>query len=198
MRLRYATLVPAALLALAGCQSPTEPAETRASAPAPVTAAAQASGPAASGGGHFVIEGLDLEVQFAFSALQAGPDGSARGEATHSTTFQGELVEFHTDVTCVTVDAAEGRAWIGGVVRANRSTHPGFTTEIHEPGRDIWFRVVDYGEGAAASEADRATFVGFEGGAGIITSEQYCQEQPWPDDDARTNPVFGGNVQVRP
>jgi hypothetical protein len=158
-------------------------------------AEARASGAIAAGGGQFTIGGV-IDVQFSFTALETGGDGAARGKAHHATTLAGQRIEFYTDVTCLSVDATEGRAWIGGVILRNESTHPSFTGEIHQPGRDIWFRVVDYGEGAIAEQQDRATFVGFEGGAGIITSQEYCDTMPWPDGDDRTNPVTEGNVQV--
>jgi hypothetical protein len=95
----------------------------------------------------------------------------------------------------VAVDAGEGRAWIGGVVTQNNSTHPNFTTEIHDVGRDIWFRVLDSGEGSSEAP-DRATFVGFEGGGGIITSQEYCEAQIWPAGNARTVGQASGNIQV--
>ena len=63
-------------------------------------------------------------------------------------------------------------------------------------GEDVWFRLVDYGEGSAAP-ADRKTFMGFENTPGIPTSEVYCQLQIWPADDARTWPVTEWNVQVK-
>ena len=69
-------------------------------------------------------------------------------------------------------------------------------TDNNEVGDDIWFRVVDYGEGQDA-QADRSTFVGFEGNAGIITSREYCDAQIWPEGDARTGPVTDGDIQVR-
>jgi hypothetical protein len=69
-------------------------------------------------------------------------------------------------------------------------------TPIHEVGKEAWFRVVDYGEGQ--SPDDRTTVLGFEGGLGIITSEEYCQLQLWRDDDAGTWAVVNGNIQVRP
>jgi hypothetical protein len=158
--------------------------------------AAHARGAAsAAGGGEFTIGALI--VQFAFNAVQTGQSGAAVGHARHSVELAGELVEFHTSVTCMSVDAANGRAWIGGTILVNNSTHPSFTGAINQPGADIWFRVVDYGEGSVASQADRATFVGFEGSADIITSDEYCTTQPWPDNDDRTNPVTVGNLKVR-
>lgn len=149
-----------------------------------------------TGGGHLLVSGF-LDVEFSMSAVQTSPDGSATGRAHHSVEFQGELVEFHTQVTCVTFDEENGRAWIGGVITENNSTHPFWTSDRNEVGDDIWFRVVDYGEGETAAQPDRSTFVGFEGDAGIITSPEYCDVQPWPADDARTSPVTEGDIQVR-
>lgn len=147
-----------------------------------------------TGGGHFLIGALD--VGFSFNASQK-KDGSANGHFRMSVELGGELVEFQGEVICLTVDSDNGRAWIGGVVTANNSTHPSFTGAINEPGRDVWFRVLDSGEGNGA-EMDRSTFLGFEGGAGIITSEEYCETAIWPDNNERTSAVTQGNIQVRP
>ncbi|HUG99741.1 MAG TPA: hypothetical protein VMQ83_11285, partial [Gammaproteobacteria bacterium] len=146
----------------------------------------------ATGGGHFLVGGA-LDVKFSFSAVQQA-NGAAHGKSRHSVVLQDQLIEFFADVTCVSVDTENGRAWIGGVVLRNNSEHPAFTTERTQPGRDIWFRVLDSGEGL--SEADRSTFVGFEGDADVITSLEYCAVQPWPADNARTSPVVQGNIQV--
>lgn len=166
----------------------------------PITEAQGADGDngvvvSATGGGHFLVSGA-LDVTFAFSAKQK-EDGTAMGQFRMSVELGGLPIEFHGEVICLTVDSDQGRAWIGGVVTQNRSEHPSFTGEIHEPGRDVWFRVLDNGEGGDA-EMDRSTFLGFEGGGGIITSEEYCELAIWPDDNARTSPVTQGNLQVRP
>jgi hypothetical protein len=147
---------------------------------------------AATGGGGYTIG--DLQVSFSFNAI-GHADGSATGRFFHSVELDGQLIEFEGAVTCVTIDAENNRAWIGGVVTANNSEHPGFVTDIHDVGDEIWFRVLDNGEGTGAA-ADRSTFVGFEGAAGFITSEEYCESQPWPEGDARTNPLNFGNLQV--
>jgi len=149
-----------------------------------------------TGGGVFSV-GSALDVQFSMSAVQLDADGAATGGAHHSVDFQGELVEFHTEVTCATFDEDTGRAWIGGVITQNNSTHPFWTTDNNEVGDAIWWRVVDYGEGGNALQADRSTFVGFAGNAGLITSEEYCEAQIWPEGDARTSPLTSGNIQVR-
>jgi hypothetical protein len=144
----------------------------------------------ASGGGHYLVSG-SLDVQFAFSAVQHG-NGSVSGSFHDSTNDGQGTVDFDADVTCLAVDRDLGRAWIGGVITANRSTDPDFTDDLHQPGHDIWFRVLDSGH----QGEDRRTFVGFEGGS-IPSSAAYCQMRPWPDDNARTWPVTNGNITVR-
>lgn len=148
----------------------------------------------ATGGGHFVVGGA-LDVKFSLSANQR-PDGSASGHHRHEVTLGGLPIAFTGEVICVSVDAEAGRAWIGSIITENDSEHPAFTEARHQPGKDIWFRVLDSGEGQA--EPDRSTFVGFEGDAGFITSQEYCDGMPWPEDNARTSPVTEGNIQVRP
>lgn len=148
----------------------------------------------ATGGGEYQLLGT-LPAKFAFAAV-GRPDGSASGQIHHSVVLGGELIEFYGEVTCVSVDPVNDRAWIGGVITRNNSTHPSFLAARNQVGRDIWFRAVDYGEGSNAPEDDRTTFVGFEGDAGFITSAAYCAGQPWPEGDARTWPVTKGNIQV--
>ena len=147
----------------------------------------------ASGGGHYDFVPVGGPAQFAFSAV-AHDDGSASGEFHHTATLNGQSIDFHAQVTCLSVDAANGRAWIGGVITENRSESPDFQQDIHQPGQDIWFRVLDSGQGHNAA-ADRTTFTGFKGGGGIDTSAQYCAARIWPDGNARTWQVTG-NVQV--
>jgi hypothetical protein len=144
-----------------------------------------------SGGGHYRLS--TLIVQFSTTgAVHA--DGSVSGRFHHSTIADGERIEFHGRVTCLPVDPVNHRAWVGGVITKNLSTHPDFQGGIYDPGHDIWFRMVDYGQGSEAPP-DRSTFVGFEGSAGIATSEEYCALQIWPEEDARTWPVTG-NIKV--
>lgn len=192
----FATLTLTTLLFTPGCEAP--PADGPL-APrlllSPVSPGAETA--RASGGGHYVLTlgAADLPGTFSFTA-QRLPNGATTGQLRYTIDFFGQEIEFHGTVTCLTVDPLEGRAWIGGVVTRNRSEAEPFASgEIFQPGKDIWFRVLDSGEGP--NVVDRTTFVGFEGGAGIITSEEYCEVAPWPDDNARTWPVVSGNVQVR-
>lgn len=152
----------------------------------------------ARGQGTYLIESLDIEVKFRLSARQE-PYEDAEGRFHHSLMFQDQLVSFNGRVTCLAIDRENGRLWVGGVITRNRSEHPNWQTEIHEPGKDVWFRVLDTGR--KADEADRTTFLGFEGGGGIITSAEYCEAKIWPgppDDveNARTNPFVRGRLRV--
>ena len=190
-RLVITTVVLAFLVACGEEPQPTEPAGVQLSQEPSVSATA-------SGGGEFLVTiGEGFAGEFAFSGVQQEDDGTATGNFRYSLVFSGELIEFHGRTTCMTVDAENGRAWFGGVITQNNSTHPAWLTEVHEPGDDIWFRVVDYGEGSGA-QSDRTTFVGFEGNGGIITSREYCDQQIWPEGDARTWEVVDGNIQVKP
>ena len=107
-------------------------------------------------------------------------NGKATGAFHHKLSFaeEGTTSEFFGRITCLAFDAAQGRAWIGGVITRNKSTEPTFQGAIHQPGQDIWFRVLDTGRGSP--NPDLTTFVGFKGGAGIETSQQYCDMQIWP------------------
>jgi hypothetical protein len=146
-----------------------------------------------TGSGTYSLLGT-TPAAFEFAAV-VHENGTVGGDLHVSTVFQGFLIEFTGDVTCVTDDPVNHRAWIGGVITSNSSTHVSFTTPRTQVGEDIWFRVVDYGEGNGAPP-DRSTFVGFAGDAEIQTSLEYCAVQPWPADDARTWAVTDGNIQV--
>jgi len=146
------------------------------------------------GVGHYDILGLD--VAFSVTAERRHsqkPDDKAHGEfRIYADEGDGLIIDFEASVTCLAVDPVNHRAWIGGVVTANRSTDPDLLTDIHEKGDDIWFRVLDEGG------ADRSTFTGFEGAAGFETSADYCAGRPWPADNLRTWPVVEGGITVRP
>lgn len=183
--------IPLLALLWSGCESPTAN-ETQLSTGA--LGFSRGVEHAATGGGHYSLQNT-FDTKFAFSAIAHG-DGTVSGNFHQKLELEGESVDFRGRVTCLAFDPANDRAWVGGVIVANNSTHPSFQQSFHEPGHDVWFRVVDYGEGAAAAP-DRTTFLGFENTPGIPTSEFYCNLQPWPDDDARTWPVTNGNIQVR-
>ncbi|HSA57979.1 MAG TPA: hypothetical protein VLE53_19860 [Gemmatimonadaceae bacterium] len=133
-------------------------------------------------------------LDYEFNATQFA-NGRANGEFRIFWASGLGTNDYRGTVTCVSVDPVNHRAWIGGVVTQNNSTHPTGGEARKQVGRDIWFRVVDYGEGSA-SLPDRTTVAGFEGDAGIITSAEYCQTQPWAAGDVNTWPRVAGNIQV--
>jgi hypothetical protein len=190
-------LVPA--LWLAACtETPTapEPEPTPPDALSPRLLGGPSAISASGGAGTF-----NAGVVVTFSYLAIGfRNGSALGQLHFETESGGFPIEFRGRVTCLAVDKVNNRAWIGAVITSNGSTHPSFTTPIHQVGRDIWFRVVNYGIGPNQTR-DRTTFVGFQGSAGIITSAEYCATRPWPGPptdpvDARTNPLLSGDLFV--
>ena len=192
--MRCITATSILLFAVVGtaCQSPVRPAEgplTSLGGSQELAAGVETS---ATGGGHYTIPG-NIELEFAFSA-RVLPDGRAQGNFHHRGVAGGELIQFSAEITCLAVDSVNHRAWLGGVVTENRSTHPQFTTPIHQVGRDIWFRVQDNDADEPSTTPDVTTIVGFESAA-IPTSEFYCNTRPWRSDNVW--PVRG-NVNVKP
>lgn len=139
-----------------------------------------------TGGGQFVHPVFGT-VTFSFTAIRH-VDGRVTGRFQQQQPFFG--FTYKGDVTCFAVDPLNHRAWIGGVLTASDDPDP-----VTEVGDDAWFRVLDTGK--SSSEPDRSTFMGFEQPPpGIVTSEEYCQRQIWPDDNARTWPVEHGNIVI--
>ncbi len=174
-------------LTLAGCDRATEP-------EAPAISLAAGGAQVAAGGGIYDLVGV-FPINFHFSAVVT-PSGQVNGSFRQIADVGTDHVDISGRVTCLAVDAANGRAWIGAVVTENNSNpESGLQEANHQPGRDVWFRVLDTGPGS--SDPDRTTFLGFEGGGGIITSAEYCEAQIWPDGNARTHPVSSGGIKVK-
>lgn len=157
-------------------------------------ALAQSANAHVSGKGTFSLAGSP--VQFNVEASQE-PHGNVHG-TFHQFLDEGEglTADFDAEVTCVTHDPVNHRAWIGGKVTANRSTDPDLIGGIHAVGQDVWFRVLDNGN--RWHVPDRSTFLGFQGAAGFNTSADYCAGQPWPAENARTWPVTDGDIHINP
>ena len=191
MRPIAAPLVLCITFAFAGCQTPLTPSHEGAGSATTGPLSSEGVQPRTNGGGHYTIPG-GFDLEFAFSALVL-PNGRTEGNFHHRGTVDGELIDFRSNVTCLSVDSVNHRAWIGGVITENRSTHPQFTTEVHEVGHDIWFRVQDNGPGQADPQPDVTTIVGFE--PIFPSSQAYCDGQPW-----RTTNVWPvqGNLTVSP
>ena len=195
MRWKQLSAILGAAALAAACQSPAAPGIDGPIGASAGTAGIQSVPPGTNGGGQYLLQNV-IDAAFDFNAVATGSDG-AEGHFFQSFIFGGFLVEFRGRVTCFSVDPANRRAWIGGVVTENNSTHPQFTTARTQPGRDVWFRVLDGGEGAAAPP-DRTTIFGFEGDRDVITSAEYCAARLWLDNNANTHAVTRGNIQVRP
>jgi hypothetical protein len=176
--------IGAVLLGLAaGCGEPTGTGSSRTPDASPLDAAATGVTQSVTGGGQFVHPDFGT-VTFAFTAQRLA-DGSVTGRfQQHQPAFG---VTYKGDVTCFAVDPVNHRAWIGGVLTQSNDPDP-----VALVGKDAWFRVLDSGGG----ELDRSTFLGFEGGGGIITSAEYCEKQIWPDGNARTWPVEQGDLAI--
>jgi hypothetical protein len=137
-----------------------------------------------TGGGQFVHPVFGT-VAFAFTAIRHA-DGSVSGHFQQNQFDVG--FTYKGDVTCFAVDPVNHRAWIAGDLTFSNDPDP-----ITQVGDDAWFRVLDVGQGT--SEVDRSTFLGFEGSADIITSEEYCAEKIWAPNNDRTWPV-NGNIKI--
>jgi hypothetical protein len=149
----------------------------------PISTVSAGTGAKVTGGGSFLFGG-SIPMQFGVSAITL-PDGSTTGAFHHSYSDDVASYQFFGTVTCLAVDEATGRAWIGGVLSKVITDDPDVGLA---PGDDAWFRVLDRPDG------DRSTAMGFVGA--IPSSEAYCSEMPWPDDNARTHPVTSGQVTV--
>jgi hypothetical protein len=130
-------------------------------AAAPASAAGAAGESRTTGGGSFLFLGAtpNIPMQFSFSAVQLA-DGSAAGSFHHFYVADGFTYDFWGEVTCVTFDAVNHRAWIGGVLTKVTSTDPEVGLFA---GDDAWFRVLDSPDG------DRSTSMGF---VGVIESSE--------------------------
>ena len=131
-------------------------------------------------------------ANFSFHA-NAHADGSATGTFRMFRLRNGLKSDFEGAVTCATVDPVNHRAWIGGVVTVNNSTDPNQQLAIHQPGMDVWFRVVDNGKDSGTP--DRSTVLGFVGT--IPSSAAYCAQQAWAAGDANTSPLVEGDLKVK-
>ena len=118
-----ATALAITVSTLLACQhSPAPTAPTEPVAAGRLTAApAENAGVEGSttGGGHYLLQNA-FDTQFAFSAVLHG-DGSASGNFHQRLESGTGTVDFRGRVTCMAVDAANHRAWVGGVIETNES-----------------------------------------------------------------------------
>ena len=174
-----------ALIALAAlaCTEPAGPTASRSGAPPP-NALAVGVQESVTGGGQFFHPTLGT-VTLAFTAIRHA-DGTVSGRWQQNQFDVG--FAYKGDVTCFAVDPVNHRAWIGGVITGSNDPDP-----LTAVGKDAWFRVLDLGEGP---DPDRSTFLGFQGSAGIETSEEYCAVRLWAAENARTWPLEHGDIVI--
>lgn len=185
----FSYLIPAiGLAALGACSAPATPLtgpefQVKADKGAKVTGSYTANVGAAA----------PIVAEFDVSAKADG-SGAAGGEFTFYAPTSTGTIDFTGRVTCLVVDQALKRAWIGAVITRNGSTRPTHdgSNVIHRVGHDIWFRVADRSPGGSG-DPDRTTSVGFEGSGGIATSADYCALTIWPNDGV---PRLSGNLTI--
>jgi hypothetical protein len=156
----------------------------------------------ATGGGRYEPTAMPGSVwTVSFAALQRDPSTLA---ATGRWQYRIEnwqaqggagSVDLRGNITCLATDPATGRAWLGGVLTHNGSTHPRYNTE---PGAGAWFRVVDDGEGSGASQNGRLSIIFGEhiDPLSIGTAQHWCEERFWHEAAGFMGPIRG-NIQVR-
>ncbi len=134
------------------------------------------SGPSASGQGSLTLTNSteDQQRRFSFHA-NTMPDGSVQGSAV--ITYTGGVLKAKLDINCLTVTG--NQAEMSGIITDH--TNPAFI------GRGFYFRVVDNGEGANATE-DQMTLVFVNLAPGF----------PCVGGHGALRPIEGGNIQVKP
>jgi hypothetical protein len=199
MRTPTALLVTGACLCALACDSPVQPVQPANTVHLSASVANlsrdgsdESLRLSAMGEGHYLLSGT-TDVKFEFEA-HTSDHGRTEGEFRQQATLANGTVDITGEVTCMAVDAVNGRAWIGGVVTKNRSTSPDYQDPTTAKGQDVWFRVLEGGDDAV--NPGRSTFLGFVGS--IPSSASYCQQQIWAPDNARTWPVTEGKIKVRP
>ena len=162
-----------------------EPMET-----ADSTGIARASSPVVArvtGSGHVMrnLTGEDELTTFSYNAV-ARADGTAHGRYQYH--FRAADFFIHGTVTCASVSGNAG--WVGGVIDSIVSGDPADQELV---GTEIWWRVVDNGEGANEA-ADLTTSLLFAVPGLPITAESWCRNQ---DVRGVMRDVLHGNIQVR-
>ena len=188
MTSRSTGLILTGIAIWASCAVPVEPMGNTASAGI-VKASGSASPVVAQimGSGHVLrnLTGEDELTTFSYSAV-ARADGTAQGEYQYD--FRAADFFIHGTVTCASKSGNAG--WVGGVIDGIVSGDPADQALV---GTEIWWRVVDNGEGAN-TVADLTSSLLFAIPGLPITAESWCRNQ---DVRGVMRDVVNGNIQVR-
>lgn len=186
MTLRSLGLIMTSVAIAAGCTVPVESVEND-DAITQTSAASSAVVARVSGSGHVMrnLTGEDELTTFSYNAT-ARADGTAHGKYQYH--FRAADFFIHGTVTCASVAGNAG--WVGGVIDKIVSGDPVDQSLV---GTEIWWRVVDNGEGSNAA-ADLTTSLLFAVPGLPITAESWCRNQ---DVRGVMRDVLHGNIQVR-
>lgn len=170
----------AALAALAGCDTSTQPVELGSTLDpdGSVVAAETAVVASAIGSAHRKDDVLGKPIILSFSAIKRD-DGTVQGSYYYQSVFNH--VQIHVDVTCMTV-ADGNKAWVAGII--SKSNIPVLVGTVS------YFYTFDNGEGANA-EADVVSLVRALDPPG--EDQRFCDELPTGLPNAE---VLHGNVNV--
>jgi hypothetical protein len=185
MTLRALGLMMTGVAVAAGCAVPVESMENG-DVITDTAAASSAVVASVSGGGHVMrnLTGEDELTTFSYNAT-ARADGTAHGQYQYN--FRAADFRVHGTVTCASVAGNAG--WVGGVIDGIFSADPADQSLV---GTEIWWRVVDNGEGANAPP-DTTTSLLFAIPGLPITAASWCRNQ---DVRGVLRDVLHGNIQV--
>lgn len=137
------------------------------------SAGASKAGPSANGQGTLTVG--DQTRHFSFHAMTAS-NGTVSGSGVLTYTAGGVQSKF--DINCMTVVGNE--ATMSGVVTQSDNIPVGYP---------VWFKAVDNGEGANATEDQLTLLTYWINGAAVTCAPNYF--------GTPLNPIEGGNIQVK-
>jgi hypothetical protein len=188
MTSRSTGLIMTGIAIWATCAVPAQPmASADSTEIAQISAAASPVVARVMGSGHVMrnLTGEDELTTFSYNAV-ARADGTAHGEYQYH--FRAADFFIHGTVTCASTSGNAG--WVGGVIDRIVSGDPADQSLV---GTEIWWRVVDNGEGAD-NAADLTTSLLFAVPGLPITAASWCRDQ---NVRGVLRDVLDGNIQVR-
>lgn len=132
-----------------------------------------------------------LEVAFSFDA-NLHEDGRGSGEFHHVSKSDAGTVDLRGPITCLAIDEQERRAWMGGSLSSNASTHPDYAEDRFGTDAPVRFRILESAEGPESpgliSDLD----------VGGAAAADFCAGKAWPAGEPGGNKLLEGLVVVFP